>query len=197
MHHPLTDTAALAVLMIWPAIPLFWIPVHCAPRFFRRLGFLTYVLPFVTWLPTAAAIYSMRNALLIYHATFPVVINIAGIIILAMGTALQIWTLVLLTLPGIMGMPEVSRSVPGNLVENGPFSIIRHPTYLAHTMMLFGAFLWTEAAALAIITVIDAVVVNIIVIPLEEKELRERFGKEYDDYCKRVPSRFLPLKRPE
>ena len=35
MRHSLTDVLALAALLLWPAIPLFWVPVHCVPRFFR------------------------------------------------------------------------------------------------------------------------------------------------------------------
>ena len=53
MRHSLIDMLALTALLLWPAIPLFWIPVHCVPRFFRSLGFFTYVLPLLTWLPVA------------------------------------------------------------------------------------------------------------------------------------------------
>jgi protein-S-isoprenylcysteine O-methyltransferase Ste14 len=31
----------------------------------------------------------------------------------------------------------------------------------------------------------------LLVVQLEEKELRDRFGKQYEDYCVRVP-RFIP-----
>jgi protein-S-isoprenylcysteine O-methyltransferase Ste14 len=44
------------------------------------------------------------------------------------------------------------------------------------------------------VTAIDALVVNAMVIPLEERELLERFGGEYEEYRRRVPSRFLPLR---
>jgi protein-S-isoprenylcysteine O-methyltransferase Ste14 len=45
------------------------------------------------------------------------------------------------------------------------------------------------------VAVLDALVVNAMVIPLEERELVERFGKEYEEYRRKVPSRFLPLRR--
>jgi hypothetical protein len=60
----LTDLIALVTLVLWPAVPLFWIPVHCLPRVFRRLGLATYLLPLVTWLPAAIVIYSQRSFLL-------------------------------------------------------------------------------------------------------------------------------------
>jgi protein-S-isoprenylcysteine O-methyltransferase Ste14 len=117
------------------------------------------------------------------------------VLLFVSGAVLQIWTLILLTLPGIMGMPEVTRVVPGRLVTAGPFGLLRHPTYLSHTLMFAGLFLWTETAALGAVAVIDALVVNAMVIPLEERELLERFGKEYEEYRRKVPSRFLPLRR--
>jgi protein-S-isoprenylcysteine O-methyltransferase Ste14 len=196
MRFSFTELVALAALVLWPAIPLFWIPVHCLPRFFRRLGFLTYILPFITWLPVAVFSFELRDTLLLYRVALPVIARVVGALLFVVGSCLQAWTLALLTLPGIMGMPEVTKTVPGRLVTTGPFAVIRHPTYLSHTLMLLGLFLWTGVTALGIVTVIDGFVVNAMVIPLEEQELSQRFGSEYEDYRKKVPARFLPLRRP-
>ncbi len=195
MSHHFSDLIALAALLLWPAIPLFWIPVHCIPRSFRRLGFLTYILPLITWLPVAFFTFELRDVLLGYRISLPGIVNVVGALLLVPGAGLQAWTLILLTLPVIMGMPEVTKSVPGRLVTTGPFAVVRHPTYLSHTLMLLGVFLLTGVTALGIVTVIDAFVVNIIVIPLEEREMSERFGKEYEEYRRKVPSRFLPFRR--
>jgi protein-S-isoprenylcysteine O-methyltransferase Ste14 len=194
MGHSFTDLLALAALLLWSAIPLFWVPVHCIPRFFRRLGYLTYILPLVTWLPAAFVTFKLREPLLAYRIALPVAANTLGVLLFVLGAGLQIWTVILLTMPGIMGMPEVTRTVPGRLITAGPFGVLRHPTYLSHTLMLAGLFLWTEVAALGAVAVIDALVVNSMVIPLEERELLERFGKEYEEYRRKVPSRFLPLR---
>ncbi len=196
MRLSFSDLIAFIALLLWPAIPLFWIPVHCFPRFFRRLGFFTYLLPFVTWLPAALFTFGLRNILLAHRIALPTVVNVLGTLLLILGACLQIWTLVLLSLPGIMGMPEVTGTVPGRLVMIGPFAVIRHPTYLSHTLMLLGLFLWTGVTVLGIVTLIDLFMVNSMVIPLEERELAERFGNEYEEYRRKVPSRFLPLRRP-
>ncbi len=196
MRRPLTDFLALIVILLWPAIPLFWIPVHCLRRFFKQLTFFTFLLPFITWLLVAVYTFKSREFLLSYHLTLPVVVHVIGALLFIVGACLQIWTLVLLTLPGIMGIPEVNRAMPGKLVTTGPFAMIRHPTYLSHTLMLLGLFLWTCVTALGVVTIFDALVVNSAVIPLEERELSGRFGKDYEEYCHKVPSRFLPLHRP-
>lgn len=192
MYYSITDIIALAALIIWPAIPLFWIPVHCMPRFFGRLGYLTYILPFVTWLPAAYFIYRYRDFLLRSTVDLPMGVNIVGGAVLVAGLALQTWTLLLLTLPGIMGVPEVNRQMKSRLVMHGPFSVVRHPTYLSHTLMLLGVFLLTEVVAIGIVTLLDGLIVNIMVIPLEERELASRFGKEYDEYRRKVQQRFFP-----
>ncbi len=195
MAHSFTDLLALATLLLWPAIPLFWIPVHLAPGFFRRLGFFTYVLPLVTWLPLAFATFAEREILLQYKIEFNIAVKIAGAILFILGAGLQLWTLFLLTTPVIIGMPEVTQTVPGKLMTRGPFAVMRHPTYLSHTMMLLGLFLFTAVTAIGAVTILDAAAVNAVVIPLEEKELLQRFGKEYEDYRRRVRSRFLPKRQ--
>jgi protein-S-isoprenylcysteine O-methyltransferase Ste14 len=186
------ELIALITCILWPAIPLFWIPFHCNPNFFKRLGFFTYVLPLVTWLPLSFYLYSEKDLLFRYTVGFPFAVKIIGGAVLIAGLALQIWTLILLSLPGIMGMPEVTSTVRGRLVTDGPFSLVRHPTYLSHTMMLLGVFLMTGVAAVGVLTVIDGILISGVVIPLEERELLIRFGNAYEQYRKRVRSKLFP-----
>jgi protein-S-isoprenylcysteine O-methyltransferase Ste14 len=143
----------------------------------------------------AVITFELREPLLAYRIALPAAANALGVLLFVLGAGLQAWTIILLSMPGIMGMPEVTRTVRGRLVTAGPFGVLRHPTYLSHTLMFAGLFLWTEVAALGAVAVIDALVVNSMVIPLEERELLERFGKEYEEYRRKVPSRFLPLRR--
>ncbi len=106
MRLSFTELVAVATLVLWPVIPLFWIPVHCLPKFFRRLGYLTYVLPFIIWLPVALFMFELRDILLSYRISLPLIARIVGALLFVLGACLQTWTLALLTLPGIMGMPK-------------------------------------------------------------------------------------------
>lgn len=191
----MTDTLALIVLMFQALVPLFWIPVHGFSNFFRKLGIFTYITPFITWLPVAWLIYSNRELLLSYRLDLPAILRALGWIVFAFGAALQVWTLRLLKVWGIMGLPEVTRIVESRIITTGPFSVVRHPTYLSHTIMYAGVFLITGVAAVAVITLLDIIVVNALVIPLEDRELIERFGEEYRAYRKRVPAFFPGIKR--
>jgi protein-S-isoprenylcysteine O-methyltransferase Ste14 len=182
---------ALITIMVWPVIPLFWIPVHCATPAFRRMGLLTYVVPLVTWVPVAAVIYGSRDVLLAYAVEIPLVLRVTGTVLLLTGTLLHLWTARLLGLRGITGMLEVSTAENSTLVTDGIFSVVRHPTYLAHTVMFLGVFLTTGFLAVGALTLLDLVIVNTIIIPLEERELLARFGADYEAYRKRV-SRIMP-----
>ena len=182
---------ALVTLIAWPVVPLFWIPVHLFPHFFRKIKLLTYIMPLFIWLPVACLTYQHRDFLLHYKINFHVIILASGVLLLTAGTALHIWTLKLLGLRGIIGMPEVYEKIPGRFVSTGAFSVVRHPTYLAHTMMLTGVFLATGVISAGIVAGVDFSVVNLIIIPLEEKELLNRFGEEYRDYRNKVP-KFFP-----
>ncbi len=149
-------------------------------------------MPVLIWPPVVYLVYLNRTFLLHYRFDMHLSVRIAGLTVLAAGTVLQIWTGRLLTLWGLMGVPEVSAKSATRLVTDGAFSFVRHPTYLAHTLMLGGIFLFTGVVAVGIITLLDFAVINAVVIPLEERELIVRFGEEYVRYKKRVP-RYFPL----
>lgn len=188
------DHLALLAVLLWPAIPLFWIPVHGFNKFFRKIGLLTYTLPLVSWLPIAYLIYLNRINLLSYKIIVPHALGIIGMITLVEGVILQLWTLYLLSFRGITGMPEVSERYSGRFVTKGPFSVVRHPTYLSHTLMLLGVFLVTGVVMVAVVTVLDFFLIHALIIPLEDRELMSRFGRDYMKYKNEVP-RFFPTFR--
>lgn len=186
------DLIALMTIILWPVIPLFWIPVHLAPQFFKKLGILTYSMLFVTWLPLVFLIYQNRDYILYYRIDFSAILIAIGIFLLMSGIIVHIWTGKLLGFWGLIGLPEVSKTFKSRLVTWGAFSFSRHPTYVAHTMILFGIFLTTGVIVVGIIVVLDLALVLALIIPFEERELLTRFGDEYNEYRRRVP-RFLPF----
>ena len=104
------------------------------------------------------------------------------------------WTAKLLGV-GIIGVPEIFIKIKESIVTEGPFSLVRHPTYLSHTLIFSGVFFITGVIAVGILTVLDLIIITFIVIPLEERELLLRFSEEYIQYKKKVPSRFFPTIR--
>jgi protein-S-isoprenylcysteine O-methyltransferase Ste14 len=83
----------------------------------------------------------------------------------------------------------------GELVTTGAYAVARNPIYSSTTFFLLPA-----VALLTLTWVYFAVSVFLyigvmIFIGVEEKQLTEAFGKEYEDYMERV-DRLIPLKKP-
>jgi protein-S-isoprenylcysteine O-methyltransferase Ste14 len=185
------DLIALITIILWPLIPLFWIPLHCFPGIFRKIGLFTYLIPLVAWFPLALVMIFHRGFIVHLKTDPGVILNLLGTLLLILGSVLHIRTGGLLSVRGLAGLPELSAGREGRLVKEGPYSVVRHPTYLAHTLMFSGIFLMTGVVAAGIVTVLDFVIVNLVIIPLEERELLTRFGEDYESYMQTVP-RLLP-----
>ena len=80
------------------------------------------------------------------------------------------------------------------LVVRGPFRWVRNPGYVAVLAMLLGqALIFGSVSVLAYAAAV-AVAFHVFVVYHEEPTLRETFGDEFTDYCRRVP-RWLPWPR--
>ena len=76
------------------------------------------------------------------------------------------------------------------LATAGPYARIRHPQYVAFVMILLGFLLqWPTLLTLAMFPILVAMYGRLAV--TEEREMRERFGAEFDAYAARTP-RFVP-----
>ena len=77
------------------------------------------------------------------------------------------------------------------LVVGGPFRWVRNPGYVAVIAMLVGQGLFFASPAVLAYAGVVAIGFHLFVIAYEEPTLRDTYGREYDDYCRRVP-RWLP-----
>ena len=188
------DQLALMMVMMWPAIPMFLIQLHFAVDFWKKLGVLTYFVTILEWLPVAFIIYVFQGAILYYHITLGFPFFILGILAIASGVILHSWTAKLLGLKATIGLTEIKPDVKTGqqgLVISGPFAIVRHPSYWAHTSILIGFFLITGIISVGAIVIIDLAITYFITTNLEDQELVKRFGKQYLEYQMKVP-RFFP-----
>jgi len=115
--------------------------------------------------------------------------QLGGLIVIALGLALRIWTR--LTLRSLYsGYLRVK--VGHVLVTHGPFHWIRHPGYNGFLIMAFGL-------AIGYSSVVGLVAVILLLLPglvyrinVEEKLLAEHFGDEYRLYAKQT-KRLIPF----
>jgi protein-S-isoprenylcysteine O-methyltransferase Ste14 len=75
---------------------------------------------------------------------------------------------------------------PARLVVSGAHAWSRNPMYLSLTVITVGLALALGRASPLILVVLPWASINWAVIPFEEARLRETFGQDYVDYCRRV-----------
>jgi protein-S-isoprenylcysteine O-methyltransferase Ste14 len=182
------------MLMMWPGIPMILIQLHIIPSFWRKLGIWTYLVWFLEWLPIAYGIRSLQDVLLQNEIPVSLPVIVIGVFFVFAGIILHMWTARLLGIKATVGYAELKPEADendGSLVISGPFSVVRHPSYGAHSLILVGTFLITGIIAVGIMTLIDLLIAYFVTIELEERELLERFGDQYEKYRMKVP-KFFP-----
>lgn len=76
---------------------------------------------------------------------------------------------------------------PKKLVVSGLYKYTRNPIYIGYFMILLGEFLFFGQFLLLIYFFLAIIGINIYVILHEEPILKKRFGKNYEDYLKKIP----------
>jgi protein-S-isoprenylcysteine O-methyltransferase Ste14 len=187
--------AFVYALAFFPA-PFFWLVIHPFIHVWKRFGNRAFWLALPVW--SAAALGLGLLAPRLYAERIPrnAFTAVAGAALVGAGLMIGHHVHRVLGLKRLGGLPEVNPvRYPGALVEAGLYARVRHPRYLEYMISFFGWGLLTGATGilgLAFLTVL----MYLIVAPLEERELRRRYGERYARYARTVP-RFLPrLRRP-
>jgi protein-S-isoprenylcysteine O-methyltransferase Ste14 len=110
------------------------------------------------------------------------VIRWLGVVLFAAGGVLRIWPVFVLG-HRFSGLVAIQ---PGHtLVTNGPYRVIRHPSYLG---LLVNSLGWGLAFRSAVGVLLTALLAPPLLarIRAEEKLLHTEFGAEYDAYCTRT-----------
>jgi len=183
---------ALLLVAVVPPSVLYWFAIHPFIRFWRRLGIrTTFVINYAAMIALIVPVLLFGKPLLsVDFGTSPVLIGL-GILLLVGSAALRRSFSKHLRHSILVGVPELAPEERGTpLLTEGAYSRIRHPRYVQLFLAVIGyAFFCNYLAVYLLIPVLAAMLY--FVIRFEERELRERFGAEYEAYCARVP-RFIP-----
>lgn len=183
---------ALLVLLSYPWGVVLWLFIHPLARFWRRLGVAaTYMILSVPIVLLLVGVYRARHTLLAREfGTNPLTIG-ASVVLVACAATIAWKRHRLLTPRVLVGVPELSdRHYPGRLLTEGIYARIRHPRYV-EVVLWVSAYAFFANYLAPYVVVLASIPVLMLVVVLEERELRERFGTAYDEYCRRVP-RFVP-----
>jgi protein-S-isoprenylcysteine O-methyltransferase Ste14 len=119
---------------------------------------------------------------------------ILGTLLMIFGLFIFTWGLNTITRERASGK-EIGKTLEySTLITDGAFSFCRHPITLGFVFMMPGIALIFDFIPLILMTPIYSPML-ISLLYYEEKELVQRFGKEYQKYKKEVPFLFPRLKK--
>lgn len=106
-----------------------------------------------------------------------------GVFLIVLGGVLNIWSDALFKRKKTTVKPYEN---PGVLETSGPFRISRHPMYLGMAMILLGLAMLLGSLIMFLFPIVFAILMELIFIPFEEKNLERIFGEKYLEYKKRT-----------
>jgi protein-S-isoprenylcysteine O-methyltransferase Ste14 len=181
---------AVMMLVAVPFALCLWYLIHPFARFWRRLGpLVTYVILSVPIAAGCAGIWAARERLLGRDLGTSAPLIVLAVVSATVGAAIAWQRRKHLTQRVLAGIPELSRD-PGRLLTGGIYSQTRNPRYLEFLFFSLAYIAFANYAGAWVLYACMFPATHLVVL-LEERELRERFGAEYEAYCRRVP-RYVP-----
>lgn len=144
----------------------------------RRLVSRVAVLPLAVFLVFGSNAWVDRSKL-VEEALF-----LVGTLLVGIGVIGRVWSL-----------SHIGGKKRRELVTTGPFSLCRNPLYLFSLTGGLGLALCTETLTIPLLVAIGFFLIYVPTIRVEERMLAERFGAEYEEYRRRVPTRLWPSLR--
>jgi protein-S-isoprenylcysteine O-methyltransferase Ste14 len=109
--------------------------------------------------------------------------QVVSILLLAAGILLAVWAVGLFARHRTTIIPHGDSSA---LIIQGPYRFTRNPMYLGLSLAYLGVALWLQCWIALPFLVIPLWWLSFLIIPMEESQMRQRFGDAYDSYCDRV-----------
>lgn len=183
---------ALLLVLLVPAVFVYWVLLHTLLPVWRRLGVAaSQSVLWLSFLAVAVLVSLWRDAILARDYGFNPFCTSAGVVCLAAAAVFRLQIDRFLPWSAQLGLPEIDPSGHlQKLATEGPFAHSRNPRYVQVFLALVGWALLANYAAGYFVAILWAPLAAVIVM-LEERELRRRFGGEYTAYCERV-ARFWP-----
>ena len=182
---------AILVLIGLPAGLLMWLVIHPFANSLRRIGFVrAYVIVAIPIALLVATMVWLRDAILAIDFGTNYFLMALAAVPVALAIAIHLGYRKYLTLPILVGIPELTNNQTGVLLTEGIYARIRHPRYVESILWILGYALFTNYLTLYVAFLLMLPIIHAIVL-LEEKELKKRFGSAYEEYCRHVP-RYIP-----
>lgn len=105
--------------------------------------------------------------------------TITGVVMIVTGILFRAWAVRTL---GQYFTPTVQIKEEHQLINTGPYKIIRHPSYFAAFLSITGAAVLLESLTGIVVSIIAMSLAYYVRIGIEEQKLLEHFGNRYREY---------------
>ena len=185
---------AVVIMTALPPALLYWYLIHPLAAFWRRHGArVAFVVVGAICLSCLLLLWQVRDLLLGPHLGFRWWLVIPGGCLYAVALWLEVRCRVHLKRSILVGVPELTEGAPGRLLTEGVYASTRNPRYLVFLASIFGWAMILNYAGLWVLALLMIPGFYLLIV-LEEGELKDRFGAEYEAYLARVP-RLIPSSR--
>ena len=133
--------------------------------------------------------YLCIGLIVLAHFIFPIKkiiyypYNLFGILLIFFGIILNIWAWALFIKNKTTQNPY---KTPNKFVVKGIYKITRNPMYLGMLMILFGIAVFLGSLITFIFPIIFFIIINWLFIPIEENNMKQKFGNRYLEYKNKV-----------
>jgi protein-S-isoprenylcysteine O-methyltransferase Ste14 len=182
--------AGLLMVTLIPAISG-WYVIHPFTRLWRRLGTVaSFSIIYSILISGCVVLWELRAMLIGSDLGFRPWLMLLAVPAAVLGIRIARARRRFLTQRILVGVPEISSSDKGRLITGGIYGRVRNPRYLEFLLLSFVYVAFVNYSGIWLLYVLTFPAIHLVVL-LEERELRERFGAEYEEYCRRVP-RYMP-----
>lgn len=130
------------------------------------------------------SVIGLLNSGIIHNTILVMVFIVLGILVFIGGFI--VWK------SAALGKGSIDKYIESNtLCTTGIYGIVRNPCYSGIAMMCTGLLLMAHNGWLLILPVLFWIAMTVMLLHSEEKWLKDLYGQEYLDYCKKV-NRCIP-----
>ena len=182
---------AVAMLISVPLAIVLWYAIHPFAAAWRRIGALrTYLVLSIPYAGLAWLLCVWRDDLLGADLGVRPALLVMALAAALVGAWIARMRRRHLTRRILIGVPELSPTDRGRLLTEGIYARVRNPRYLEFMAFILACVCFANFTGTWVLALLVVPATHLLVL-MEERELRARFGAEYEEYCRRVP-RWIP-----
>lgn len=177
---------AVILIVVLPVVTSFWFVIHGGIRLWKsRPAWMAYSVALVAILATLALIVPNLRSIAGQDLGHSWALLMVGAVFYLSSLRISSRIRSHLSFRTFAGIPEVQNEAE-ELIESGPFTVVRHPRYFMILVSTIGWALMSNFVGVYLVSAAFFLCLYLI-IQFEERELVTRFGEAYRAYRQRVP----------